>query len=137
MLASEKKAKSLGLASLGTIKSLGWAAVHPSVMGKGPVPASRMALKHAKLSVDDIDFWEINEAFAIVTLWDMRELGVNPEKVNVKGGAIAIGHPLGATGARLVGTLSRILEVEDGRYGLATACVGGGQGVSTVIEREG
>jgi len=115
---------------------MGWAAVPPAVMGKGPVPASRMALKHAELSVKDIDFWEINEAFAIVTLWDMKDLGINPEKVNVKGGAIAIGHPLGATGARLVGTLARILEVEGGRYGLATACVGGGQGVATIIERE-
>ncbi|UCB60923.1 MAG: acetyl-CoA C-acetyltransferase [Candidatus Bathyarchaeota archaeon] len=136
MLASEEKAKSLGLKPLGTIKSMGWAGVHPAVMGKGPVPASRMALKQAGLTVGDIDFWEINEAFAIVTLWDMRELGIDPEKVNVKGGAIAIGHPLGATGARLVGTLSRILEVDDGRYGLATACVGGGQGVATIIERE-
>ncbi|UCH31538.1 MAG: acetyl-CoA C-acyltransferase, partial [Candidatus Bathyarchaeota archaeon] len=136
MLASEEKAESLGLTSLGTIKSMGWAGVHPSVMGKGPVPASRMALKHAGLSASDIDFWEINEAFAIVTLWDMKELGINPEKANVKGGAIAIGHPLGATGARLVGTVSRILEAESGTYGLATACVGGGQGVATVIERE-
>jgi acetyl-CoA C-acetyltransferase len=136
MLASEEKAKSLGLTPLGTIKSMGWAAVHPAVMGKGPVPASRMALKHAGLKVDDIDFWEINEAFAIVTLWDMRALEIDPEKVNVKGGAVAIGHPLGATGARLVGTLQRILEVEGGKYGLATACVGGGQGVATVIEKE-
>lgn len=136
MLASEEKAKSLGLTPLGTIKSLGWAAVHPAVMGKGPVPASKMALKHAGLSVKDIDLWEINEAFAIVTLWDMKELGINPEKVNVKGGAIAIGHPLGATGTRLVGTISRILEVEGGQYGLATACVGGGQGVATIIEKE-
>ncbi len=135
MLASEDKAKSLGLPPLGTIKSVGWAAVPPAVMGKGPVPASKMALKHAGLSVKDIDVWEINEAFAIVTLWDMKELGINPEKVNLKGGAIAIGHPLGATGARLVGTISRILEVEGGRYGLATACCGGGQGVATIIEK--
>jgi len=136
MLASEDKAKSLGLTPLGTIKSMGWAAVHPAVMGKGPVPASRMALKHAGLNVEDIDVWEVNEAFAIVTLWDMKELGINPERVNLKGGAVAIGHPLGATGARLAGTVSRILEVEGGRYGLATACVGGGQGVATIIEKE-
>jgi len=136
VLASEEKAKKLGLDSLGTIKSMGWAAVPPAVMGKGPVPASKMALKHAGLSAKDIDFWEINEAFAIVTLWDMKELGVDPEKANVKGGAIAIGHPLGATGARLVGTVSRILETEGGRHGLATACVGGGQGVATIIEKE-
>jgi len=136
MLASEEKAKSLGLTPIGTIKSIGWAAVHPAVMGKGPVPASKMALKNAGLSVKDIDFWEINEAFAIVTLWSIKELGIDAEKVNVKGGAIAIGHPLGATGARLVGTMSRILEVEGGRYGLATACIGGGQGVATIIEKE-
>jgi acetyl-CoA C-acetyltransferase len=115
---------------------MGWAGVHPAVMGKGPVPASKMALKHAGLNVKDIDFWEINEAFAIVTLWCIKELGIDPEKVNAKGGALAIGHPLGATGARLVGTLSRILELEGGRYGLATACIGGGQGVATIIEKE-
>jgi len=136
MLASKEKAKKLGLTPLATIRGLGWAAVPPAVMGKGPVPASRMALKHAGLKVKDIDFWEINEAFCIVTLWCMKELGINPEKVNVKGGATAIGHPLGATGARLVGTLARILNVEDGGYGLATACIGGGQGVATVVERE-
>ncbi len=136
MLASEEKAKSLGLTSFGAIKSMGWAGVPPATMGKGPVPASRKALKNAGLDAEDIDFWEINEAFAIVTLWDAKELGINLDKVNVKGGAIAIGHPLGATGARLVGTLSRILEVENGRFGLATACVGGGQGVATVIEKE-
>jgi acetyl-CoA C-acetyltransferase len=136
LLSSEEKAKSLGLTPLATVKSLGWAGVHPAVMGKGPVPASKMALKQAGLDVKDIDFWEINEAFAIVTLWCIKELGIDPDKVNVKGGAIAIGHPLGATGARLVGTLARILEVENGRYGLATACIGGGQGVATIIERE-
>jgi len=136
MLASKEKAKKLGLTPLATIRGLGWAAVHPAVMGKGPVPASQMALKHAGLKVKDIDFWEINEAFCIVPLWAIKELGINPEKVNVKGGATAIGHPLGASGARLVGTLARILNLENGRYGLATACIGGGQGVATVIERE-
>jgi len=136
MLASKEKAKKLGITPLATIKALGWAAVPPAVMGKGPVPASQMALKHAGLKVKDIDFWEINEAFCIVTLWTIKELGINPEKVNVKGGATAIGHPLGASGARLTGTLARILNMEDGRYGLATACIGGGQGVATVIERE-
>jgi len=136
MLASKEKAKKLGITPLATIKGLGWAGVHPSVMGKGPVPASQKALKHAGLKVKDIDFWEINEAFCIVTLWTIKELGINPERVNVKGGATAIGHPLGASGARLLGTLARILNLENGRYGLATACIGGGQGVATVIERE-
>jgi len=136
VLMSRKKAQEYGLKPLAKIVSMGWAGVDPSVMGKGPVPASRVALKHAGLEVKDIDFWEINEAFAIVTLYAIRELGIDPNKVNVKGGATAIGHPLGATGARLVGTLARILNVEGGRFGLATACVGGGQGVATVIERE-
>jgi acetyl-CoA C-acetyltransferase len=136
ILASEEKAKALGLEPMATIKSMGWAAVPPAVMGKGPVPASQIALKRAGLSIEDIDFWEINEAFAIVTLWCIKELGIDPEKVNIKGGAIAIGHPLGATGARLVGTLARILQKENGKLGLATACIGGGQGVATVIEKE-
>ena len=136
MLASKEKAKKLGLTPLATVKSLGWAGVPPAVMGKGPVPASQMALKNARLNVKDIDFWEINEAFCIVPLWAIKELGINPEKVNVKGGATAIGHPLGASGARLTGTLGRILNLEHGRYGLATACIGGGQGIATVIERE-
>jgi acetyl-CoA acetyltransferase family protein len=136
MLASKEKAKKLGLTPLATVKGLGWAAVPPAVMGKGPVPASQMALKHAGLKAKDIDYWEINEAFCIVALWTIKELGIDPEKVNVKGGATAIGHPLGASGARLTGTLARILNLEDARYGLATACIGGGQGVATVLERE-
>ncbi|HIE17032.1 MAG TPA: acetyl-CoA C-acetyltransferase [Dehalococcoidia bacterium] len=136
MLMSKEKAERLGLKPLATIVSLGWAAVDPTVMGKGPVPASRMALKHAGMDVKDIDFWEINEAFCVVTLYAIRELGIEPEKVNVKGGATAIGHPLGASGTRLVGTLARILNLEGGTYGLATACIGGGQGVATIIKRE-
>lgn len=135
MLMSKEKAEQLGLKPLATIVSMGWAAVDPTVMGKGPVPASRMALEHAGMDVKDIDFWEINEAFCVVTLYAIRELGVDPEKVNVKGGATAIGHPLGASGTRLVGTLARILNLEGGTYGLATACVGGGQGVATIIKR--
>ena len=135
VLASKEAIKSIGKEPMAKIVSMGTAGVPPAVMGKGPVPASRMALKRAGLETKDVDFWEINEAFAIVTLWAIKELGVDPEKVNVKGGAIAIGHPLGATGARLVGTLARILELEGGRYGLATACIGGGQGIATIIER--
>ena len=105
-------------------------------MGIGPVPASRKALASAGLAVSDIDAWEINEAFSIVVLNCMKELGISPDRVNVMGGGIAIGHPLGATGVRLVGTLARILRVKGGRYGLANMCVGGGQGVATIIERE-
>ncbi len=116
---------------------MGWAAVNPGIMGAGPVPASLKALKRAGLEAKDIDFWEINEAFAIVALNAIKELGINRTKVNVKGGAIALGHPLGATGTRLVGTLARILNWENGQYGLANACIGGGQGIATVIEKGG
>jgi len=137
VLMSKKKAQECNLKPLARIVSMGWAGVDPTVMGEGPVPATRKALQHAGLEVKDIDFWEINEAFAIVTLNAIKELGIDPDKVNVKGGAVAIGHPLGATGTRLVGTLARILNVEGGRYGVATACVGGGQGATTILEREG
>lgn len=136
MLMSKEKAREYGLEPMATIRSMGWAGVDPTVMGKGPVPASEKALANAGLRVEDIDFWEINEAFAIVTLYTIKKLGIDPEKVNVKGGAIAIGHPLGMTGTRLVGTLARILNLEKARYGLATVCVGGGQGAATIIERE-
>jgi len=135
VLMSRRKAKEYGLEAIAKVKSMAWAGVHPAVMGKGPVPASRKALEKAGLKVRDIDYWEINEAFAVVTLYAIHELGIEPERVNVKGGAIAIGHPLGATGARLVGTLARILNENDADYGLATACIGGGQGIATVIER--
>jgi acetyl-CoA acetyltransferase len=114
---------------------VGWAGVDPTLMGMGPVPASRMALKHAGLQVKDIDYWEINEAFCVVPLYAIRELGIDQNKINIKGGATAIGHPLGASGNRLIGTLARILNLQKGRYGVATACVGGGQGVATVLER--
>ncbi|MBO8181842.1 MAG: acetyl-CoA C-acetyltransferase [Archaeoglobus sp.] len=135
MLMSKEKVKELGLEPMARIVSLGWAGVEPSVMGEGPVPASRKALKMAGLEVKDIDFWEINEAFAVVTLFAIKKLGLDPERVNVKGGAIAIGHPLAASGIRLTGTLARILEIEGARYGCATLCGGGGQGGATIIER--
>jgi len=136
MLMSKKKAQKYNLKPLAKIVSMGWAGVDPTVMGKGPVPASRKALAHAGLEAKDIDFWEINEAFVIVALYAMKELGIDPNKVNVKGGATAIGHPLGASGTRLVGTCARILNVEGGKYGLANACIGGGQGAATILERE-
>ncbi|MBA7714556.1 3-ketoacyl-CoA thiolase [subsurface metagenome] len=136
MLMSKEKAKECGLKPLATIVSMGWAGVDPTMMGLGPVPASRHALKNAGMEVKDIDFWEINEAFCIVALNAIKELGIDPEKVNAKGGATAIGHPLGATGTRLVGTLARILKMEGGTYGLATPCIGGGQGAATIIKRE-
>ncbi len=137
ILMSKEKAKEYGIEPMATIKSMGWAGVNPGIMGFGPVPASQKALKHAGLQANDIDFWEINEAFAIVALNCIKELDIDRNKVNVKGGAVAIGHPLGATGTRLVGTLARILNWEDGQYGLANACIGGGQGIATVIEKGG
>jgi acetyl-CoA C-acetyltransferase len=137
VLMSKEKAREYGIEPLATIKSMGWAGVNPGIMGLGPVPASKKALKKAGLEAKDIDFWEINEAFAIVALNCIKELGIDRNKVNVKGGAVAIGHPLGATGTRLVGTLARILNWENGQYGLANACIGGGQGIATVIEKGG
>ena len=136
ILMSKEAAKKKGIRPLATIRSIGFAGVDPTIMGAGPVPASRMALEKAKMKAADIDFWEINEAFCVVALNCIRELGIDPEKVNVMGGATAIGHALGTTGIRLVGTLARILNVKGGRYGLANACVGGGQGVATIIEKE-
>jgi acetyl-CoA acyltransferase len=136
VLMAKDVALAKGLKPLATIRSIGFAGVEPNIMGIGPVPSSRRALKAARLGVSDIDFWEINEAFAVVVLYAIRELGIDPAKVNVKGGGIAIGHPLGATGGRLVGTLARILKTEGGRYGCATMCCGGGQGVSIIIENE-
>jgi acetyl-CoA C-acetyltransferase len=136
MLMSKDTAREKGIKPLATIRSIGFAGVDPTIMGHGPVPASKKALEKAGLKTSDIDFWEINEAFCIVALNCIKELGLDPETVNVMGGGTAIGHPLGATGIRLVGTLARILEEKGGRYGCANACVGGGQGVATVIEKE-
>jgi acetyl-CoA C-acetyltransferase len=93
------------------------------------------ALKSASLDAGDIDYWEINEAFAVVALYAIQQLGIDPERVNVMGGGIAIGHALGATGVRITGTLARILAAKDGRLGCATACIGGGQGIATIIEK--
>ena len=136
VLMSKETAKKKGIQPLATIRSIGFAGVDPTIMGQGPVPASKLALEKAGLQASDIDFWEINEAFCIVALNCIKELGLDPDSVNVMGGGTAIGHALGATGIRLVGTLSRILNAKGGRYGCANACVGGGQGVATIIERE-
>lgn len=136
LLMSKEKAREKGIRPLATIRSIGFAGVDPTIMGVGPVPATRRALKSAGLEVNDIDFWEINEAFTVVALNCIEELGIDPERVNVKGGGTAIGHALGATGCRIIGTLARILKEEDGRFGCANACCGGGQGVATIIERE-
>ncbi|MCF8098030.1 MAG: acetyl-CoA C-acetyltransferase [Desulfarculaceae bacterium] len=136
VLMSKDTAKAKGIKPLATIRSLGFAGVDPTIMGAGPVPACRMALEKAGLNAADIDCWEINEAFCVVALHCINELGIDPDRVNLKGGGTALGHPLGATGIRLVGTLARILAERGERWGCATACVGGGQGVSVIIERE-
>jgi len=136
LLMSKETAKKKGIKPLATIRSIGFAGVDPTIMGAGPVPASKKALDKADLKASDMDFWEINEAFCIVALNCIKELGIDPEKVNVMGGGTAIGHPLGATGIRLVGTLGRILQAKGARYGCANACCGGGQGVATIIEKE-
>ena len=134
LLMSSTEAKKRNLEPMAKVVSIGWAAVDPSVMGRGPVPATQKALANAGLKVDDIDFWEINEAFTVVALNAMDKLGIPEEKVNVMGGSTAIGHPLGSTMVRLTGTLARILKDHKAKYGVATACIGGGQGIATVIE---
>ena len=111
------------------------AGVHPDVMGIGPVPATRKALLRAGLEIDDIELVEINEAFASQAVACIRELGFSEEIVNVNGGAIALGHPLGASGARIIGTLVHELRRRGGRFGVATMCIGVGQGISVVVER--
>jgi len=135
ILMSQIRAEQLNIKPLAKIKAISWVGVNPGVMGQGPVPASKKALAQAGLEAKDIDFWEINEAFAIVPLYTKKMLGIEHEEINVKGGAIALGHPLGMTGVRLVGTLARILQNGGGQYGLATACIGGGQGVATILEK--
>ena len=130
-----ERARSLGLRPLARVVSTAVAGVDPAIMGVGPVPASRKALARAGIGVDDLDLVEINEAFASQSVVCMDELGLDPEKVNVNGGAIALGHPLGASGARLVTMLVHELARREGRYGLATMCIGVGQGIATVVER--
>ncbi len=127
-------AEKRGLKPLGRIISWGIAGVDPKIMGSGPVPASRLALKKAGLKLEDIDLIEVNEAFAGQYLAVEKELGLDRNKVNVNGGAIALGHPLGATGTRLVITLLNELRRRKAKYGLATACIGGGQGIAMIVE---
>lgn len=131
----EDRARELGVTPRARIVSKASAGVDPEVMGLGPVPASKKALERAGLSVADIDVWEINEAFAAQSLAVMRDLGIDGERVNLHGGAIALGHPLGCSGARILTTLLSVMERTDARRGVATLCVGVGQGVATVIER--
>jgi 3-oxoadipyl-CoA thiolase len=135
LLCEAQKARRLGLRPLARVVATATAGVPPDVMGLGPIPAVRKALAHAGLSARDLDLVEINEAFASQSLACMRDLDFDPAKTNVNGGAIALGHPLGASGARIATTLLHELRRRGGRYGLATMCVGVGQGIATIFER--
>ena len=135
LIGSEAKGRELGLKSRARIVATAVTGTDPTIMLTGPAPATRKALAKAGLSVDDIDLFEVNEAFASVVMKFMKDMGVSESKVNVNGGSIAMGHPLGATGCAILGTLLDELEKRQLRYGLATLCVGGGMGIATIIER--
>jgi acetyl-CoA C-acetyltransferase len=135
LLASEDYARERGLKARARVRAIATAGSEPVIMLTAPAPASQRALRQAGMQVSDIDLWEINEAFAVVPLETMRRLGVDPERVNVNGGAIALGHPLGATGAMLLGSVLDELERRDLATGLVTLCISGGQAIAVVIER--
>jgi acetyl-CoA C-acetyltransferase len=135
LLMSEEKAIDLGLTPLATIQSYGLCGVPPELMGLGPICATRKAIEKAGITSDKLDLIELNEAFASQSIAVRRELGLNPDKVNINGGAIAIGHPIGASGARILVTLLHELARKKGTYGLATLCIGGGQGIAMVVKR--
>ena len=135
LLMSEEKAKEKGLTPLATIKSYGYCGVPPEIMGMGPVYAAKKAIERAGVTLDKLDLIELNEAFAAQSIAVIRELGLNPDKTNVNGGAIALGHPIGASGTRILVTLLNELRRRKGTYGLATLCIGGGQGIAMVVKR--
>jgi acetyl-CoA C-acetyltransferase len=135
LIGSEAKGRALNLKPRARIVATALSGADPTIMLTGPMPATRKALAKAGLSIDQIDLFEVNEAFAAVPMRFMKELGVPHDKVNVNGGAIAMGHPLGATGAMILGTLVDELHRRKLRYGLATLCVGGGMGIATIVER--
>jgi acetyl-CoA C-acetyltransferase len=132
---SAAKAKELGLTPLARIVSTAVTGLSPEIMGYGPVEATRLALKRAGKTVDDIDLFEINEAFAAQVIPSYKDLGIPLDKLNVFGGAIAVGHPFGSTGARITGTLINGLQTLDKQFGVETMCVGGGMGMAMVLER--
>ena len=132
---SDTKAKELGIKPLARIVSSGVTGLNPEIMGMGPVGASKQALERAGMSIGDIDLYEINEAFAVQVLASAKHLGMDLDKLNVKGGSIALGHPFGMTGARIMTTLLNALEDEDKEFGLETMCVGGGQGMAMIVQR--
>jgi 3-oxoadipyl-CoA thiolase len=135
LLVEAGRAREVGLRPMARVLSTAVAGVDPAVMGVGPVPATRKALERAGITVDDLDLVELNEAFASQSIVCINELGLDPDRVNVNGGAIALGHPLGMSGGRLITMLAHELRRTNGRYGLATMCIGVGQGIATVIER--
>ncbi|MEZ2292821.1 acetyl-CoA C-acyltransferase [Variovorax sp. RCC_210] len=135
LVTSDAFAAKHGLKALARIRSFATVGVDPAIMGIGPIPATRKALARAGLSAADLDVIEINEAFSSQALACIRDLGLDPAKVNLDGGGLAIGHPLGATGARITGKAASLLAREGGRYALATQCIGGGQGIATILER--
>ena len=135
LLVEAERARALGLRPLARVVATAVAGVDPAIMGVGPVPASRKALERAGIGVEDLDLIELNEAFASQSLVCIDELGLDPAKVNVNGGAIALGHPLGMSGGRLITMLTHELRRTGGRYGLATMCIGVGQGIATIVER--
>ena len=132
---SDRKATELGLVPLARVVSTAVTGLSPEVMGYGPVQATRLALSRAGLGVDDIDLFEINEAFAAQVIPSYRDLGIDLDRLNVHGGAIALGHPFGSTGARITGTLINGLQTLDKQWGVETMCVGGGMGMAMVLER--
>jgi len=132
---SDTKARELGITPLARIVSSGVTALNPEIMGLGPIAASRQALARAGMTINDIDLVEINEAFAAQVIPSARHLGIPWDKLNVNGGAIALGHPFGMTGARIMTTLINGLQTADKTFGLETMCVGGGQGMAMIIER--
>ena len=132
---SKDKAEELGIKPLVTIKAYSSAGVDPKIMGYGPVPSSKKALQKAGITVDDLDLIEANEAFAAQSLAVAKDLGFDMKKVNVNGGAIALGHPVGGSGARILVTLIHEMIKRDSRTGLATLCIGGGQGTAIIVER--
>ncbi|WP_422096534.1 thiolase family protein [Variovorax sp.] len=135
LVTSDAFAARHGLKALARIRSFATVGVDPAIMGIGPIPATRKALARAGLSVADLDVVEINEAFSSQALACIRDLGLDPATVNLDGGGLSIGHPLGATGARITGKAASLLARENGRYALATQCIGGGQGIATILER--
>jgi acetyl-CoA C-acetyltransferase len=135
VVVSDAKAKELGLKPLARIVATGVSGLSPEIMGLGPIEATRKALANAGMTIDDLDLYEINEAFAVQVLASARELGMDLDKLNVSGGAIALGHPFGMTGARITATLLNNLQTHDKTFGLETMCVGGGQGMAMIIER--